>query len=289
MPAPCSRTAVRLLCALALVAVPGCGVFAGTASPGQVSTGEHGTHPAGLATPPTASGPASPSPVAQPAATRDPPLAGQVVGIDPGHNGGNGSDPGYINHQIWNGRQWEACDTTGTQTDSGYPEPRFTFAVARFLRADLRRAGARVVMTRHGNDGAGPCVNRRAQLLNRAHPAVAIDIHADGGPSWGRGFSILEPVPDGPNDKVINASRAFGRDVRRAMLSHTTMPVSNYYGRDGIEPRDDLAGLNLATEPKILIECGNMRNAADAALLTSTRFQRQLARALTDAVLAYLT
>ncbi len=58
------------------------------------------------------------------------------------------------------------------------------------------------------------------------------------------------------------------------------MPESDYYGSHGIEFRNDLAGLNLTTVPKVLIESGNMINATDAALLTTPRFQRQLAGAL---------
>jgi N-acetylmuramoyl-L-alanine amidase len=53
--------------------------------------------------------------------------------------------------------------------------------------------------------------------------------------------------------------------------------------------RDDLAGLNLATEPKILIESGNMRNSTDAAILTRASFQRQLARAFALAIIRFLT
>ena len=56
------------------------------------------------------------------------------------------------------------------------------------------------------------------------------------------------------------------------------MPESTYDGVDGITHRDDLAGLNLTTVPKVLIECGNMRNATDAALLVRSSFQRKAAR-----------
>jgi N-acetylmuramoyl-L-alanine amidase len=216
-------------------------------------------------------------------------LAGKIVGIDPGHNGGNFTDPAYIDRLIWNGREQETCDTTGTETASGYTEPRFNFNVARYLRADLEALGARVVMTRTNDHGVGPCVNRRARILDDAHANVAIDIHADGGPVWGRGFTVLEPVADGPNDHVIKASERFGNDVRTALLKHTSMPESDYYGHDGIEPRDDLAGLNLTTVPKVLIECGNMPNPVDAALLTSPRFQRKLAAALESAIVTFLT
>ena len=183
----------------------------------------------------------------------------------------------------------ETCDTTGTQTASGYTEAQFNFNVATDLQTDLIADGARVVMTRHSNDGVGPCVTTRAQIINQAHPGVAIDIHADGGPASGRGFTVLEPVADGPNDQVIGASIAFGSDVRAAMLADTPMPASDYYGQGGIIQRDDLAGLNLTTVPKILIECGNMPNPTDAGLLTSPQFQHVLAEALTAAIVAFLT
>jgi N-acetylmuramoyl-L-alanine amidase len=216
------------------------------------------------------------------------PLAGKVIGIDPGHNGENGANASYINQLVWNGRERETCDTTGTETAGGYTEAQFNLSVATYLRADLRRNGARVVMTRDSNGGAGPCVTRRAQILNHAHPDAAIDIHADGGPSWGHGFTVLEPVADGPNNKIIRSSEQFGADVRSELLRHTRMPESNYYGHDGLIFRDDLAGLNLATEPKVLIECGNMPNATDARLLTAPWFQRQLARTFTDAIIMFL-
>jgi N-acetylmuramoyl-L-alanine amidase len=215
-------------------------------------------------------------------------LAGKTIGIDPGHNGGNVADPAFINRIIWNGRENETCDTTGTQTDGGYTEASFNWNVARYLQADLRRAGARVVMSRHGNNGVGPCVTGRAQILNRAGATVALDIHADGGPAWGRGFTVLEPVADGPNDGIITASERLGNDVRSALLKYTSMPESTYYGHDGLISRNDLAGLNLATEPKVLVECGNMRNATDARLLTASWFQRRLARALEAALVTFL-
>ena len=231
-------------------------------------------------------GPATPAAAAPSQAAA--PLAGTTVGIDPGHNGLNGTDPAFLNHLVWNGRAWETCDTTGTETDAGYTEALFNFRVATFLRADLLRDGAQVVMTRTTNQGVGPCVNRRAQIINRSHANVAIDIHADGGPPSGRGFAVLEPVADGPNNNVIAASQRFGRDVRAALLAHTAMPVSTYDGVNGVVLRNDLAGLNLTRVPKILIECGNMRNATDAALLTSTLFQKQVARAFEAAIIRFL-
>jgi N-acetylmuramoyl-L-alanine amidase len=218
---------------------------------------------------------------------RPKPLVGKTIGIDPGHNGNNYKHLRFINHRIWNGREHEACDTTGTETNGGYTESHFNFRVARFLRADLRREGARVVMARTDNHGFGPCVNTRARIINRAHADVGIDIHADGAAASGRGFAILEPVKDKANRHVVTASGRFGSLVRHTVLHRTAMPTSTYDGHAGITHRDDLAGLNLTKVPLVLIECGNMRNSTDARLLTSSSFQNHLAKALAVALTDY--
>jgi N-acetylmuramoyl-L-alanine amidase len=211
-----------------------------------------------------------------------------VVGIDPGHNGGNFTNQAIIDRKIWNGRAWEDCNTTGTATDGGYTEALFNFQVAGYLRADLLAAGARVVMTRTSNDGVGPCVNQRAAIMSNAHANAAIAIHADGGPPGGRGFAVLEPIADGANNAVIAPSATLGDDVRAALLAGTAMPASDYDGVGGLKARDDLAGLNLTQVPTVLIEVGNMRNATDVGLLTSAPFQQQVASALTTAIIEFL-
>jgi len=217
------------------------------------------------------------------------PLAGEVVGIDPGHNGLNYSAPGVINQPVFNGTGYETCDTTGTATDSGYTEAQFNFNVATYLEADLQAEGATVVLTRPSNSGVGPCVTTRAAIINDAHADVAVDIHADGGPADGRGFAVLEPTADGPNNGVIASSDAFAATLRDAFAAGTPMPISTYDGVDGLQPRSDLAGLNLTTVPKVLIECGNMRNATDAALLVTPSFQQAAAAAMAQAITTYLT
>ena len=195
-------------------------------------------------------------------------LAGKVVTIDPGHNGGNGGDPGYINAPVWNGREEEACDTTGTSH-----RQRVHRSPVQLRRGPIpgrRPPGLRAppsVADPHSNTGVGPCVTQRAAIGNDAHSDAAVAIHADGGPPGGRGFAVLEPVADGINNGVIASSAVLGTDLRNSFLAGTGEPVSSYDGVDGIQPRDDLGGINLTTVPKVFIECANMRNATDAALV----------------------
>ena len=215
-------------------------------------------------------------------------LDGKVIVVDPGHNGGNAAAPSVINRPVWNGRESETCDTTGTQTDGGYTEARFNWRVALYLTADLRGEGATVVLTRTSNTGIGPCVTQRAAIGNDAHANAAVSIHADGGPAGGRGFAILEPVADGVNNAIIRPSAALGADLRAAFAGGTGEPVSSYDGIGGIQPRDDLAGTNLSTIPKVFIECANMRNSTDAALVTSPVWQARAARAIATGLTIFL-
>ena len=117
-------------------------------------------------------------------------------------------------------------------------------------------------------------------------PMSRVSIHADGGPVDGRGFSILEPVASGVNDGVIGASQILGEQVRRAFLAETPMPVSDYYGVNGIVPRDDLGGLNLTTVPKVMVECGehaesDRRGTARRPCLPATGRRRHWPTAIT--------
>ena len=144
-------------------------------------------------------------------------------------------------------------------------------------------------MTRPNNAGIGPCVTTRAAIINVAQADVAVHIHADGGPVGGRGFAILEPVADGPNDAVIVSSAAFATILRDAFQTGTGMPVSTYDGVDGLQPRNNLAGLESDHGPRVLIECGNMQNPTDAAMLVSAAFQQSAGAAMAQAITAYLT
>ena len=215
-------------------------------------------------------------------------LAGQVVAIDPGHNGGNGSDPAYINQLVWNGRAYESCDTTGTETDAGYTEAAFNFDVATRLAGALRSEGATVVMTRDSNGGVGPCITQRAAIGNSSGADAMFDIHADGGPAGGYGFAVLEPVADGPNDGVISSSDTLASITRDTFEAVTGESVSTYDGVNGLQPRGDLAGLNLTTVPKVLIECANMRNAGDAAKVSDPGWRQTAATALAESASRFL-
>ncbi len=217
-------------------------------------------------------------------------LAGKIIAVDPGHNGDAAKYPQLINKLHNAVSKMKPCETTGTATDAGYPEAAFTFDVAIRLTALLRAAGATVVLTRTTNTGWGPCFDERAAIGNNAHANVAISIHADGAPASGHGFHVLEPVDvHGPSTAILVPSHRLAVDIRDAYQAGTGLPPANYIGTAGIDPRSDMGGLNLSSVPKVLLECGNMRNAGDAAKLTDPAFRQRIAAAIAVGLTRFLS
>jgi N-acetylmuramoyl-L-alanine amidase len=270
-----------------------------TSATGSAAGAAPGSGTAQSASPASSSSPASPaasarsspdgSPTQGPPTTTGHPLAGTVVVIDPGHNGGNWADPAAINRLVNVITESKPCDTTGTQTDAGYTEHAFTFNVATRLARLLRAEGATVILTRANDRGVGPCITQRAAIGNKAHANAAISIHADGGPPGGSGFDIIEPglVP-GYTNGIVAPSHRLALAIRGAYHRMTGESYANYVGVRALDVRTDLGGLNLSTVPKVFIECGNMRNGADAARLSSPAFRQRIAVALAAGFTAFL-
>nr|WP_067452226.1 N-acetylmuramoyl-L-alanine amidase [Actinomadura macra] len=227
---------------------------------------------------------------AEPEAVDGSSLRGKVIVLDPGHNGGNASHPSEINKQVQIGNGSKACDTSGTSTNAGYDEHAFTWDVSNRLARLLRAKGAKVTLTRKNDTSVGPCITERAAIGNRLGADAALSIHADGASASGHGFHIIEPIAvKGHNAKAVPASLKLGKALRDAYHSGTGVPYSNYLGENALDRRSDLGGLNLSTVPKVFIECGNMRNAGDAAKLSSAPFRQRIADSLAKGFASYFS
>jgi N-acetylmuramoyl-L-alanine amidase len=210
-------------------------------------------------------------------------LAGKVVVLDAGH-GASANAP--LTSQVPNGRGGtKDCQTTGTSTNDGFGEHTFTWDVTSLIRAQLEQLGATTVMTRNDDTGPAPCVDARAALANAQHPAAIVSIHGDGGPPSGHGFHVNYSSPPVFDEQ---ADLRLAQTMRDALAS-AGIAKSTYIGSDGLYGRADLAGLNLAQYPAVLIELGNMRNADDAARMASPQGRAAYAAAVVAGLASYLS
>ena len=233
--------------------------------------------------------PAAPA-QAQVAAPATRALAGYTVVLDPGHNGGNGSDAAAIGRQVWAGTLWKDCDTVGASTDDAYNEAAHNFDVALRVRRLLRLQGARVVLTRPNDTGIGPCITQRAALGNRLHADAAVSIHADGNlENAYHGFHVILPADEGQGARMLTASQRLGYAIRDALRDQGPTVESNYIGSHGLIVRDDLGGLNLSQVPKVFTEIGNMHSTFDAPAIESPGGRQQEAAAIAAGIARFLT
>jgi N-acetylmuramoyl-L-alanine amidase len=230
---------------------------------------------------------------ASPLAANGKPLAGKVVVLDPGHNIGNAAHTAEINRLVDVGNAHKECDTTGTETNAGYPEAKYTLDMSHRVRDLLVARGATVKLTYDGDRPYGPCVDERARIGNEAHADAALSIHADGAPAADRGFHVIAPksmhVGKADTRKIAGPSYTLATTLRAHFKAATGEPFADYLGGGkGMTVRDDLGGLNLSLVSKVFIECGNMRNALDAEELTDPAWRQHAALGIADGLTAFL-
>lgn len=212
-------------------------------------------------------------------------LAGMKVFLDPGHSGAFDSS---MTRQVPTGRGGtKDCQTSGTSTDSGFPEHTFNWDVTLLVRDALSAMGVVTQLSRDNDTSPAACVDQRSAAANAMAPNAIVSIHADGGPPSGHGFHVnyssppLNPAQAGPAVQLAT--------TMRGALTASGLPPANYLGSDGLFGRADLAGLNLAEYPAVLVELGNMRNADDAAQMQSPDGRARYAAAVTKGIVDYLS
>lgn len=208
--------------------------------------------------------------------------------LDAGHNGENASHPAEISRLVPAGfGELKACNTVGTSTNNGYAEHAFTFDVTNRVAQILAAQGIQVVKTRTDDSGVGPCVDRRAALGNAQNADAVVGIHGDGS-FTGRGFHVIEASRLPAGSAIKDQSHQLAVSVHDSYLTKSGLPASNYIGRNGFDQRDDLAGLNLSLRPSIFIECGNMRDATDAAAMSQAAGRDRIAAGIAAGIMKFL-
>jgi N-acetylmuramoyl-L-alanine amidase len=220
------------------------------------------------------------------------PLAGKVIVLDPGHQYGSQFHLKQINQQVDAGGFKKACNTTGTQTDAGYPESAFTMAVAGFAKTKLEALGATVYLTRprESRTSWGPCIDARGKTGGKYNADAVVSIHGDGESPDLHGFFVIQPaLRKGWTDDIFVSSKKLATAIHAGLIG-TGLQNANYVGGDGYDVRGDLGTLNWESKPVVLIEMGNMRNATDARHMQAPPWQRDIyAQGIVRGLVTFLT
>ena len=205
-----------------------------------------------------------------------------VVVIDPGHDLRANPEtepigPGSSTRKIKDGG-----GTHGAVT--GIREADLVLDISLRLRALLRRAGVRVVMTRTRTASTSMGNVARARIANRAAAALFLRVHADGHASSDvRGTHTLVPaLRRGWTDDVYPPSR------RAADLVQTELVRALGFPDRGISERSDFTGFNWADVPVILVELGFMTHPLEDRQLARGDVRQRAALGLCRGTLRFL-
>lgn len=179
-------------------------------------------------------------------------IAEATILLDPGHGG---------------------SDVGAESADGTIYEKKVTLATARYIQKELRKHGANIILTRDEDEFIP--LTEIALKSNRAKADVFISLHYDSTDTVNQAtgtttYYYQESVI--PLATVVNEQLA------------TTLPLTNR----GVE-FGDYQVLRENERPAILLELGYMNNDEDVAIFKTKKYQSQVAKAVTEALVAYFS
>ncbi len=208
------------------------------------------------------------------------PLAGTVIGLDPGHQARGNSEQEPIAPGAGETKPKVSSGTAGIAT--GVDEYVVNLKVALKLRDLLEEQGATVVMTRETND-VNISNSERAQMMNNAGADLVLRLHCDGEDDTSLHGAFMLVPSGGYTEGIQAASRAAGETILNAFLEETGA------NSRGIMERSDQTGFNWSTVPVCNIEMGHMSNAAEDEKLVSDDYQALCAQGLCNGMVNYFS
>lgn len=183
-------------------------------------------------------------------------LQGRSIVLDAGHGG---FDPGAIGQ-------------------SGVYESTLNLAVAQYLQTDLEALGAKVIMTRTGDDGLGTTqqesLAERRRIIEQSGSDIVVSIHMN---HFDEDPSVCGPL-------VLFMP---GSDKGHMLAESVQKRLNTALTESGSARSESLYVLKSGNQPCILVECGYLSNAHDERLLQKRDHQQTVAQAICDGIVQY--
>jgi N-acetylmuramoyl-L-alanine amidase len=178
------------------------------------------------------------------------PLIGVNILLDPGH----GSKEDY-----------------GSRGPTGYPEKDVTLITSKLLRDRLEEMGAKVYLTREGDDDILP--EARVAAINKIEPAIALSIH----------YNALPDDGDAENTKGIGTFWYHPQSHDLAQFLHDYLVKNLKRDSYGVY-WGNLALVRPTVTPSVLLELGFMIHPEEFEWIINPQQQELLAKTLADGV-----
>ena len=205
-----------------------------------------------------------------------------AVCIDPGHQG-NWVDMSAPEPMAPGSDQMKAKATTGTQgTTTGVPEYQLNLDISLALEKELLQRGYEVVLTRSDNDTA-ISNSERALLASEKGCDITVRIHANG--STDPGISGALAMVMSQNNPYVG--ELFEESYRLATSVLGSYCMETGFTNLGIQPHDDMTGINWSQVPVMILEMGYMSNSGDDTQMQDPEMQKKMVQGIADGIDGY--
>ena len=164
----------------------------------------------------------------------------------------------------------------GSRGATGYPEKDVTLIVSKLLEQELMKLGAKVVMTRRGDDDLYP--QQRAEMIEKIEPAIALSLH----------YNALPDHGDAENTKGIGTFWYHAQSHDLAMFIHNYLVKDLNRSSYGVY-WNNLALARPTVAPSVLLELGFMIHPEEFDWIINSKEQEKLAKSLSNAIALWFT
>lgn len=194
-------------------------------------------------------------------------LAGKTIVVSPGHGvyGAGG-----------------AIDRGAVSPINGLDEVDFNTPLSLKLRDKLEAAGATVIMIRDTEGPINMSLYERSVLTNNANADAFVEIHGDSASNAaakGIGTWIYTD-----NTRLTTAAQ---KDMRNEFGSVMNQALANTTGQPAYVKYGNFSVIRETEVPCVLVECGFLTNAEDAARLATDAYQEKLAQGIYNGLANY--
>ncbi len=178
------------------------------------------------------------------------PLKNQIIFLDPGHG---------------------SKEDLGAKGPTGFPEKDATLIVGKLLQQELTKQGAKVIMSRNGDDDLFP--NQRAEMIEKVEPTIALSLH-------------YNALPDDGDAETAMGIGAFWYHAQSHSLANF---LHNYLIKDLKRASYGTFWNNLAlarptVAPSVLLELGFMINPQEFDWIVNPGAQQKLTKSLSRGI-----
>lgn len=182
-----------------------------------------------------------------------------LVVLDPGHGG---KDPGKVGV-------------------NGVGEKEVNLKIALYIEECLKQESVDVVMTRTEDErlagSQAEDLKARVDLVNKNAPALAVSIHQNSYHQESvRGAQVFYHSDSAEGEKAASAIQEKLAELDQNNAKHIKANNTYYL-------------LKNTAFPTVIAECGFMSNYEEAELLTQEDYQKELARAVSEGIMQYIT